>query len=126
MTDIYNDVSVQSAFESINKEISYYAVNKNTNHYEIILPDGQELIENEILQKNCSFIFTKYQFLRNPIYLIVYDSKNIYYVFEESEYIIVFSEYNTYDITFINNKDKFFKYELDNNVNIYIKLQYYD
>ena len=96
------------------------------NHYEILLPDGKELAENEILQENRSFICTEYQFLRNPIYLIVYDSKNIYYVFEESEYIIVFSEYDTPDITLINSKDKFFKYKLDNHVYMYIKLQYYD
>jgi len=126
MSDIYKEVSVQNVFESINKEISDCADNNSTNHYEILLPDGKELAENEILQENTSFICTEYQFLRNPIYLIVYDSKNIYYVFEESEYIIVFSEYDTPDITLINSKDKFFKYKLDNHVYMYIKLQYYD
>ena len=49
MSDIYKEVSVQNVFESINKEISDCADNNSTNHYEILLPDGKELAENEKL-----------------------------------------------------------------------------
>ena len=71
-------------------------------------------------------INAKYDFLRNPLYLILYDSGNVYYVFEESEYIFVYSDSDKPNVNLINISDKYFKHKLDNDMYLFVKAQYYD
>lgn len=84
MTDTYSsDPEARNAFDFINKAIADTAAEQALEHCEVLL-SGQPS-ENDI-QKYGSVINAKYDFLRNPLYLILYDSGNVYYVFEESEY----------------------------------------
>lgn len=127
MVDTYkNDVNVRNAFEYVNKEISDSADSENTDLYEIILPYSAELSENPLLGSNISLISENYSFLRNGIYMVAYDSGNVYYVFEESEYIFVSSDSRKPDISCINSEDDYMDYALGNDMYLFVKLQYYD
>lgn len=124
MTDTYSsDPEARNAFAFINKAIADTAAEQASEHCEVLL-SGQPS-ENGI-QKYGSVINAKYDFLRNPLYLILYDSGNVYYVFEESEYIFVYSDSDKPNVNLINSSDKYFKHKLDNDMYLFVKAQYYD
>lgn len=124
MTDTYSgDSEARNAFDFINKAIADTAAEQALEHCEVLL-SGQPS-ENDI-QKYGSVLNAKYDFLRNPLYLILYDSGNVYYVFEESEYIFVHSDSDKPNVNLINSSDKYFKYKLDNDMYLFVKAQYYD
>ena len=124
MTDTYSgNPETRNAFDFINKAIADTAAEQALEHCEVLL-SGQ-LSENDI-QKYGSVINANYDFLRNPLYLILYDSGNVYYVFEESEYIFVHSDSDNPNVNLINSSDKYFKHKLDNDMYLFVKAQYYD
>lgn len=124
MTDTYSsDPEARNAFAFINKAIADTAAEQASEHCEVLL--SRQPSENDI-QKYGSVINANYDFLRNPLYLILYDSGNVYYVFEESEYIFVHSDSDKPNVNLINSSDKYFKYKLDNDMYLFVKAQYYD
>ena len=114
MTDTYSsDPEARNAFAFINKAIADTAAEQASEHCEVLL-SGQPS-ENDI-QKYGSVINAKYDFLRNPLYLILYDSGNVF----------VYSDSDKPNVNLINSSDKYFKHKLDNDMYLFVKAQYYD
>lgn len=125
MAAVYKeDMYVREAFVNLNAKIKSLAKEKDNGNCEFCVPEA--FADDEMSSEYFSLISDKYSFLRNPIYGIVYENENIYYMFEEAEYIFVYSESKDIDLHRVNNSAGYFRYKLDDNMYLLIKYRYYD
>lgn len=117
-----DDMYVREAFVNINTKIKSLA--KADGNNEFCVPEA--FADDEKSSEYFSLISEKYSFLRNPIYGIIYENENIYYMFEEAEYVFVYSENKEIDLQAVNNSADYFRYKLDDNMYLLIKYRYYD
>lgn len=129
--DYMQDNDLKNAFTYINIYLDKISIEKGISKCEVLAFDGVVCVDNEYIRDNelvkcLGIICEKYNYLQNEIYLIVYNDCDIFYVFEESEYIFVYSDLSKPSISEINDQDKYIRFNLDNNMYLFVKIRYYD
>lgn len=109
------DINVQKGFRSLSRKIKEQATGNDGGMF--CVPEAFAGDEESL--SAFSLINGKFSPVQNQIYGIIYENDNIYFMFEEGEYIFVYSDRGEFDP--VPSGSCYFRYRLDENMCLLIK-----